>query len=114
MTTSTRTLTGTWSAPGRVNLIGEHTDYNDGFVFPFAIEYRTSVDLSVRTDGRIRVRSSFDPEPVEVALTELADLFPARRDEIVEWARYPLGVAWALLSATGVDAASVSPAKSAM
>lgn len=107
MTTSTRTLTGTWSAPGRVNLIGEHTDYNDGFVFPFAIEYRTSVDLSVRTDGRIRVRSSFDPEPVEVALTELADLFPARRDEIVEWARYPLGVAWALLSATGVDAASV-------
>ena len=107
MTTSTRTLTGTWSAPGRVNLIGEHTDYNDGFVFPFAIEYRTSVELSVRTDGRIRVRSSFDPEPVEVALTELADLFPARRDEIVEWARYPLGVAWALLSATGVDAASV-------
>lgn len=107
MTTSTRTLTGTWSAPGRVSLIGEHTDYNDGFVFPFAIEYRTSVDLSVRTDGRIRVRSSFDPEPVEVALTELADLFPARRDEIVEWARYPLGVAWALLSATGVDAASV-------
>ncbi|WP_447590436.1 galactokinase [Microbacterium lacticum] len=107
MTTSTRTLTGTWSAPGRVNLIGEHTDYNDGFVFPFAIEYRTSVDLSVRTDGRIRVRSSYDPEPVEVALAELADLFPARRDEIVEWARYPLGVAWALLSATGVDAASV-------
>ena len=107
MTTSTRTLTGTWSAPGRVNLIGEHTDYNDGFVFPFAIEYRTSVDLSVRTDGRIRVRSSYDHEPVEVALTELADLFPARRDEIVEWARYPLGVAWALLSATGVDAASV-------
>jgi galactokinase len=80
---------GTWSAPGRVNLIGEHTDYNDGFVLPFAIEYRTTVDLTVRTDHRLRVSSSFDPEPVEVALDDLDDLFPARRDEIVEWARYP-------------------------
>ncbi len=101
MTTSTRTLTGTWSAPGRVNLIGEHTDYNDGFVFPFAIEYRTSVDLSVRTDGRIRVVSTFDEVPVEVALADLDTLFPDRRDEVVEWARYPLGVAWALQHARG-------------
>lgn len=88
---------GVWSAPGRVNLIGEHTDYNDGFVFPFAIEHRTSVALGVRDDGRIRVVSTFDPVPVEVALADLDALFPARRDEIVEWARYPLGVAWALL-----------------
>lgn len=99
---------GRWSAPGRVNLIGEHTDYNDGFVFPFAIEYRTVVDLTVRGDGRIRVSSSFDPDPVEAAVTELDALFPARRDEIVEWARYPLGVAWALLQATGSEPASVS------
>ncbi len=98
---------GTWSAPGRVNLIGEHTDYNDGFVLPFAIEYRTTVDLTVRTDHRLRVSSSFDPEPVEVALDDLDDLFPARRDEIVEWARYPLGVAWALLHATSTDPESV-------
>lgn len=98
---------GRWSAPGRVNLIGEHTDYNDGFVFPFAIEYRTVVDLTVRGDGRIRVSSSFDPDPVETAVTELDALFPARRDEIVEWARYPLGVAWALLHATSTDPASV-------
>lgn len=98
---------GTWSAPGRVNLIGEHTDYNDGFVLPFAIEYRTTVDLTVRTDHRLRVSSSFDPEPVEVALDALDDLFPARRDEIVEWARYPLGVAWALLHATSTDPESV-------
>ena len=94
-------------APGRVNLIGEHTDYNDGFVLPFAIEYRTTVDLTVRTDHRLRVSSSFDPEPVEVALDDLDDLFPARRDEIVEWARYPLGVAWALLHATSTDPESV-------
>lgn len=91
---------GLWSAPGRVNLIGEHTDYNDGFVFPFAIEHRTSVALGRRTDARIRVVSTYDPVPVEVALADLDALFPARRDEIVEWARYPLGVAWALLQAT--------------
>ncbi|MCT9819783.1 galactokinase [Microbacterium sp. W1N] len=98
---------GTWSAPGRVNLIGEHTDYNDGFVFPFAIEYRTSVRLTTRDDARIRVASTFDPDAVEVALADLAALFPARRDEIVEWARYPLGAAWALLQASGADPASV-------
>jgi galactokinase len=99
---------GLWSAPGRVNLIGEHTDYNDGFVFPFAIAHRTHVALGRRDDARIRVVSTFDPTPVEVALTELDDLFPARRDEVVEWARYPLGVAWALLAAAGTDAGSVA------
>lgn len=95
---------GRWSSPGRVNLIGEHTDYNDGFVFPFAIDFRTVVALGLRSDGRIRVVSTFDPVPVEVALAHLDAFFPARRDEIVEWARYPLGVAWALLD--GRDAAA--------
>ncbi len=104
----TERIEGTWSAPGRVNLIGEHTDYNDGFVFPFAIEYRTTVRLASRDDARIRVSSSFSADAVEVPLAELADLFPDRRDEVVEWARYPLGVAWALLEATGTDAASVT------
>ncbi len=93
--------TGLWSAPGRVNLIGEHTDYNDGFVFPFAIDHRTSVALGRRADDRIRVTSTFDTDAVEIALGELDAVFPARRDEIVEWARYPLGVAWALLRQTG-------------
>lgn len=99
---------GLWSAPGRVNLIGEHTDYNDGFVFPFATPHRTHVALGRRADGRIRVVSTFDEAPVEVALADLDALFPERRDEVVEWARYPLGVAWALLQATGTDAASVT------
>jgi galactokinase len=98
----------TWSAPGRVNLIGEHTDYNDGFVFPFAIEHRTHVALAPREDGMIRVLSTFDETPVEMALADLEAVFPARRDEVVEWARYPLGVAWAMLRAAGADAASVT------
>ncbi|MDN3494803.1 galactokinase [Planococcus sp. APC 4015] len=105
---------GTWSAPGRANLIGEHTDYNDGFVLPFAIQHRTQVALGLRDDDRIRVVSTFDRAAVEVSLSELDDLFPARRDEIVEWARYPLGVAWALLrdrdgsAVRGVDLAFTS------
>jgi galactokinase len=99
---------GTWSAPGRVNLIGEHTDYNDGFVLPFAIQHRTHVALGTREDAVIRVVSTFDPVPVEVAIADLGALFPARREEVPEWARYPLGVAWAALEAAGRDAASVA------
>jgi galactokinase len=99
---------GVWSAPGRANLIGEHTDYNDGFVLPFAIEHRTAVALGRRSDGRIRVTSSFDPEVVEVAITDLDGLFPARRGELAEWATYPLGVAWALLRTSGASPADVS------
>ena len=81
---------GAWSAPGRVNLIGEHTDYNDGFVFPFAIDHRTAVALGDRDDRVIRVSSSFAAEPVEIHLAELTP------DAVDGWAAYPLGVAWAL------------------
>jgi galactokinase len=99
---------GTWSAPGRVNLIGEHTDYNDGFVLPFAIQQRTHVALGTRTDSRIRVVSTFDSGVVEVAITDLDRLFPARRGDVPEWAAYPLGVAWALLRASGAGAPDVA------
>ena len=81
---------GIWSAPGRVNLIGEHTDYNDGFVFPFAIDRRTAVALGDREDRVIRVTSAFAPEPVEIPLDDLTP------DAVDGWAAYPLGVAWAL------------------
>ncbi|WP_395245928.1 galactokinase [Agromyces sp. MMS24-K17] len=81
---------GVWSAPGRVNLIGEHTDYNDGFVFPFAIAERTWVALGDRADRVIRVATSFAPDPVEIHLDDLAP------HAVDGWAAYPLGVAWAL------------------
>ena len=92
---------GLWSAPGRVNLIGEHTDYNDGFVLPFAIPQRTVAAVGIRADRRSRVfvASTFADEPVEVALDDLDDLFPTATGAepgVAEWAAYPLGVAWAL------------------
>ena len=43
---------GVWAAPGRVNVIGEHTDYNDGFVLPVALPHTTRAAVALRTDGR--------------------------------------------------------------
>ncbi|NHI15864.1 galactokinase [Microbacterium excoecariae] len=102
-----------WSAPGRANLIGEHTDYNEGFVLPFAIEHRTYAAVGRRSDGIIRVVSTFDPNPVEVAIVELQALFGGdagegvRSGSVPEWAAYPLGVAWAALAADGQGATQI-------
>ncbi len=82
--------TGLWSAPGRVNLIGEHTDYNLGFVLPFAINRRTVIALGIRDDTVIRVASEYADE---VGAIDIAELSPNR---LRGWAAYPLGVAWAL------------------
>jgi galactokinase len=81
---------GFWSAPGRANLIGEHTDYNGGFVLPFAIDRRTVVGVRLREDRLIRVASSFADEAIEISLDELVP------ENLHGWSAYPLGVAWAL------------------
>jgi galactokinase len=95
---------GIWSAPGRVNLIGEHTDYNDGFVLPFAIDRRALVALGARDDGMLRVASTFSDDVVELPLSELV---AAQASGAIDgWAAYPLGVAWAL-GQYGADLAAV-------
>lgn len=111
---------GTWAAPGRVNLMGEHTDYNGGFVLPFALSQTTTVAAAVRDDRRVTVRSSRDDadqsgsegsgedqssadQPsadqsgadqsdatVEFGLDDLAP------GEVQGWASYVAGTLWAL------------------
>jgi galactokinase len=82
---------GVWSSPGRVNLIGEHTDYNDGFVLPFAIAARTAVAAVLRDDGVLRLRSVQQPSG-DVAVA-VADITPGQP---TGWAAYVAGVVWAV------------------
>ncbi|PBC82878.1 galactokinase [Streptomyces sp. 2224.1] len=86
--------TGTWAAPGRVNLIGEHTDYNDGFVMPLALPHTTLAAASARTDGVLRLHSGgADGGIVELRIDALR---PAPQ---AGWAAYPAGVVWAMREA---------------
>jgi galactokinase len=86
----------TFRAPGRVNLIGEHTDYNDGLVMPAAIDFATYVDVSARADRRLAVHSENYSETVEF---DLDDPEPRARGH---WSDYVLGVA-KMLDANGAD-----------
>jgi len=96
-----RMAIGVWSAPGRVNLIGEHTDYNGGLVLPFAIDRRTYCAVGIRDDRVLRVRSATIDGEAQIAID---DLDP---EHLGGWSAYPLGVAWAL-GEMGADLATAS------
>ena len=86
------------AAPGRINLIGEHIDYSDGFVLPFAISSRTTVAIKKRNDQKIRLASA----------QRHSTIFESRIDQLHpgdpgKWERYPLGVIWALGIKDGLD-----------
>ncbi|WP_426999103.1 galactokinase [Pseudarthrobacter sp. N5] len=93
---------GVWQAPGRVNLIGEHTDYNEGFVLPFAIDKTARVAIGVRADSTVRLLSTYGDHGMTTAHTTSLDRAAAKG-----WTKYPLGVIWALqqrgIAVPGID-----------
>ncbi|MFF5976500.1 galactokinase [Streptomyces sp. NPDC012769] len=82
---------GVWAAPGRVNLIGEYTDFNEGFVLPLALPHTAVAAVSRRDDGVLRLHSA-DVEG-GVVRVDVDTLAPG---SVEGWAAYPAGVVWAL------------------
>ena len=81
---------GLYGAPGRVNIIGDHTDYNDGFVLPAAIGFSCWVGLAPRTDRKLIIHSDNFGETIQADLDSLTPRSTGK------WPDYPLGVAWAM------------------
>jgi galactokinase len=84
---------GVWSAPGRVNLIGEHTDYNAGLCLPIALPHRTYAAVRLRADHVLRLRSLQSSEHYELELDDV------RAGNPQGWGGYAAGVLWALKDA---------------
>lgn len=88
---------GVWSAPGRVNLIGEYTDFNEGFVMPLALPHTAVAAVARRSDGVLRLHSADIDAPV--AELRVDELTPLSQYGQGGWAAYPAGVVWALREA---------------
>jgi galactokinase len=92
---------GAWTAPGRVNLIGEHTDYSGGLVLPIAVDRAVVVAAGLRDDEVVRLASLQVPGEVRMSLSEI------QVGDITGWASYPLGTLWALhragIALCGID-----------
>ena len=85
-------------APGRVNLIGEHIDYSEGFVLPFAIADRTFAAISSNKDGLVRIASQ--QRKNRIFTIDINDVKPGSAGD---WEKYVLGVIWSMGITTGVD-----------
>jgi galactokinase len=86
------------AAPGRVNLIGEHIDYSEGFVLPFAIKDRTMVAARKRDDSTVRIASA--QRRSKIVTVDISEVRPGLKGE---WERYALGVLWSMGVKSGVD-----------
>ena len=85
-------------APGRVNLIGEHIDYSEGFVLPFAIADRTYAAIARNSDGLVRIASQ--QRKNRIFTIDISDVKPGSAGD---WEKYVLGVIWSLDISSGVD-----------
>ena len=96
------------TAPGRVNLLGEHVDYNDGWVLPAAIDRAVHLLAAPRPDRRVRLHALDLGQSAEFDLDALDSKRSPQGEPLPSWALYPAGVAWALaqrgLPLSGVEA----------